>query len=376
MARATRRSRWPTSTKTATSTSTSPTTRRRRSTTCTRTTNWRRTASPGARRRAKGCATASSRRSTSTTRSSAEDGLSGPAETGEVDALYLNRGDGTFEKAQDLERRFLGAAGAPAGLAPDWGLAAKFQDLNQDGRADLYVANDFWTPDRLWLGQGDGTFRAAEKLALRSASFSAMAVDFSDVNRDGALDFFVAEMLSARHQRRLRQHIPNDPTSPERIDARPQYNRNSLYLNRGDGTYAEIAYFAGVAASEWSWAVRFLDVDLDGYDDLLVATGFSHDVQDIDSQRRAGRKMARQPERRFLTDYPPLPLRNKAFRNNGDLTFSERSRAWGFSAERDVAHGMAAADLDLDGDLDLAVNRLGAPAGLYRNEASAARIRE
>lgn len=296
-------------------------------------------------------------------------------ETAERDALYLNQGNGRFQKVSHPEKRFLGPAGVPQGLAPDWGLNASFRDINQDGHPDLYVNNDYWTPDRIWINQGEGIFRAIDSLAIRNASLSSMTVDFADINHDGALDFFVTEMLSSVHSRRLRQVGAIDPFPTTNVGDRPQYNRNSLYLNRGDGTYAELSYFSGMEASEWSWATRFLDVDLDGYDDLLVNTGFSYDIQDLDSQIRVGRKMLRTPGNdRFLTEYPRLRLKNKSYRNSQDLTFARRSQRWGFSTEKDVSHGMATADFDRDGDLDLAINRLNAPAMLYENKASAPRV--
>lgn len=298
----------------------------------------------------------------------------GPAETGEVDALYLNQGDGTFRKVRDDENRFLTFEGEPAGLAHDWGLNASFRDINDDGLPDLYVNNDFWTPDRVWLNQGNGVFQAMDPLALRNQSFSSMTVDFSDVDRDGALDFFVTEMLSSKHSRRLRQYTPQGPFPADQIRNQPQYNRNSLYLNRGDDTFAEVSYFSGVEATGWSWGVRFLDVDLDGYEDLIVNTGFSHDVQDMDSRREMGRKMKRAPEKRFITQYPQLHLQNEAFRNQGDRTFVPKSEEWGFGTAKDVSHGLSTADFDRDGDLDVVVNRLNKQAVLYENEAAGARI--
>jgi len=303
-----------------------------------------------------------------------EEGLPDRRETGEVDGLYLNTGDGRFQKAENLKQRFLSSDGNPLGLSPEWGLAARFQDINQDGLPDLYVCNDFWTPDRIWINQGDGVFRALDPLAVRNFSFSSMTVDFSDVNRDGALDFFTTEMLSPKHQNRLRQANPVDPFPVDRINSRPKYNRNSLYRNRGDDTFAEISYFSGVEATGWSWASRFIDVDLDGYEDLLVTTGFSYDVQDIDSQMRIGRKIARaSTARRFITEYPRLPLQNKAFHNNGNFTFSEKSSEWGFTG-KDISHGLATADFDHDGDLDLAVNRLNEVAAVFENGSTAPRV--
>lgn len=118
-------------------------------------------------------------------------------------------------------------------------------------------------------------------------SFSAMGVDFSDINRDGFWDIFVTEMLSTSHEGQLRQFVPDDPYPliSNQDKYQPQYNRNSLYVNRGDNTFSEISYYSGLEASDWSWATRYLDVDLDGYEDLLITTGYTYDVQDLDAQQ-------------------------------------------------------------------------------------------
>jgi hypothetical protein len=299
------------------------------------------------------------------------EGQSYRNEYGAKDELYINKGDGTFRKITDDGKIFLNPDGSKGGLSRDWGLTAKFQDINGDRYPDLFVANDFWTPDRIWINNGDGTFKGIARNAIRSLSFSSMGVDFSDINRDGSIDLFVTEMLSANHQRRLRQvseHL--DP-----IDGRPQYNRNSLYLNRGDATFAEIANYSGVAATEWSWATNFLDVDLDGYEDLIITTGFAFDYQDIDTQLEMNRQPAANHGGKVnnILDYPALALPNKMLQNNQDLTFSDKSTSWGFY-EEDVSLGMAMADIDNDGDADFVINRLNQVARVYENTGKAPRI--
>ncbi|MDZ7692834.1 MAG: VCBS repeat-containing protein [Balneolaceae bacterium] len=281
---------------------------------------------------------------------------------------YKNEG-GSFRKVTNTEDVFLDQHWEPQGLQPDWGLTAKFQDLNDDGLPDLYVCNDFFPKDRIWINQGDGTFRAKESPAIRSMSFSAMAVDFADINRDDQLDMFVTEMLSPVHERRLRQMGSDDPT-PNRTDeiqSIPQYNRNSMYLKREDETYAEISYLTNTEATEWSWATRFMDINLDGYEDLIINTGYTYDILDIDTQAdmiREGRNMDENYD--VLVDRAPsLDLANKFLMNNGDLSFQDQSSDWGFS-EKDVSHGLATADLDNDGDLDFASNRLNGTAAVFR----------
>lgn len=296
-------------------------------------------------------------------------------ELGEKDELFINNGEGVFKKVQRAEKYFLNEKGEEQGLQRDWGLTAKFTDLNGDMLPDLYVCNDYWTPDRIWMNQGDGTFKALGDLAIRNLSFYSMAVDFSDINRDGDIDFFVTEMLAKEHSSRMRQLVPNDPMYNFQIGDQPQYNRNSLYLNRGDTSFAEISYYSGVEATGWSWATSFLDVDLDGYEDLLVNTGFSYDMQDLDTQNRLSRQVARSAEalKGYVLNFPNLELSNKAFLNNKDLTFTDKSLDWGFS-EEDISHGLAKADFDNDGDLDFVINRFNEESRLFENKSGAPRI--
>jgi len=306
------------------------------------------------------------------------DGLSSdPRELGEKDELYINNGDGTFSRVNDDENHFKQSEGSSGGLNRDWGLTARFQDINGNGLPDLYVANDFWTPDRIWMNQGDGTFQALDTLAIRNSSFSSMAVDFSDINRNGLTDIFVVEMLSTQHQKRLIQ-MDSEYPYPFRMGEfinRPQYNRNSLFVNRGDNTYSETSYFSGLEASEWSWATRFMDVTLDGYEDILVNTGFKLDLQDLDAQLNyISRAISNESSSELsLLLHPELRQANKGFKNNGDLTFSDASSDWGFSSS-DISHGMAIADFNNDGLLDLAVSRMDDEGVVYRNTASAPRI--
>lgn len=280
-----------------------------------------------------------------------DNNFAGAAETGKEDELYINRG-GTFEKITDTKKVFLNEHGEPYGLQPDWGLTAKFQDLNGDGLPDLYVCNDFFTKDRIWINQGGGIFKAIEWQAIRNMSFACMGVDFSDINRDGLLDIFTTEMLSPEHNRRLQQVGSNDPL-PIRIGqvkSLPTYNRNSMYLKREDNTYSEISYLSGTEATGWSWDATFMDVNLDGYEDLLVSTGYLYGILDIDAQMEMIRRGRNMDEHftEYLREAPPLDLPNRILMNNGDLTFQEKSLEWGFG-ETDISQGMAVADLNNDG---------------------------
>ena len=312
-------------------------------------------------------------------------------EYGEPDQLLLNNGQAHFTQMSWTNGAFLDTEGAPLQEAPlDWGLTATFRDINGDGTPDLYVCNDFWTPDRIWLNNGHGQFRAIPTLALRHTSASSMGVDFADINRDGALDFYVLDMLSRDHRLRRRQMLAQRPamSGVGEIDTRPQIMRNTLFLNRGDSTFAEIADYAGAEASDWSWSPIFVDVDLDGFEDILISAGNAKDTQDMDanaqiqSRQRSYSAMTNQTQRQqaFMRDklfnarlYPRLVMPVVALRNLGNLHFQEMTSVWGTDSSG-VHQGMGMADLDNDGDLDLVVNNLGSAAGVYRNETSAPRV--
>lgn len=302
-------------------------------------------------------------------------------ELGEADALYRNTGKGHFQHVSWTQGGFLNEDGKPLASPPfDWGLSVMFHDLNGDGKPDLYVCNDFKTPDRIWINDGHGRFRAISRLAIRQLSFSSMGVDVADLDGDGFDELFACEMLSRDHRRRLMQKTTLKPEAlpPGAIDNRPQYPRNTLFLHGADGTFAEIAQYAGLEASEWSWTPIFLDVDLDGRPDLLVANGFARDSMNVDALEASERASIGQPvsaaatfQRRRL--FPRLATPNCAFRNLGNLRFAEISRAWGFDTAV-ISQGMCLADLDNDGDMDVAVNNFDSAGGIYRNDTSSPRI--
>jgi len=302
-------------------------------------------------------------------------------EAGEPDLLYLNDGQAHFTAVPWTGGAFLDENGQPlAGPPRDWGLSVMFHDLNGDGTPDIYICNDADSPDRIWINDGRGHFRALPKLGIRHSSLSSMGVDVGDLNRDGVTDLLVVDMLARWHEKRQTLLEKSRPPflAPGDLDARPQYSRNTFQVGRGDGTFAEIAEFAGLQAADWSWCPVFLDVDLDGHEDVLVVNGFHRDVEDIDVADKiraikASRRISPQEELQLRAMYAAWETPNLAFRNRGDLTFAEVGKEWGFDWVG-VSQGMACADLDNDGDLDLIVNNLNGPAGIYRNETTAARI--
>ena len=287
---------------------------------------------------------------------------------GAPDAFYHNDG-GHFTRVP-VSGLFSDTAGKPFPGDESFTLDAKFVDLNGDGIPDLYTTNDFEDPDLFWLNDGHGHFRQADWRAQRQISNSSMGMDMGDINGDGLPDLFVDDML-ANDSHRLKTQIPTHtpfPKKPGDITTQLQQQRNVLFLNRGDGTFAEISQAAGVPASGWSWGAMFLDVDLDGYQDILVANGHLWDIMDADVQEGLQNRLNDINWRRLRWQFPKLPLHNVAYRNRGDLTFEEVGRKWHFGDDEDVSHTMAAADLDV------VVSRLGAPALVLRNNTSAPRV--
>lgn len=293
------------------------------------------------------------------------------------DLFFLNDGTGRFARAPIVGPRFRDEDGKPITQEPDlFTLAARFYDVNGDAVPDLYVCNDFEDPDQFWLGDGQGGFRLAPRSALTMTSNTCMSVDFGDVDRDGTVDIFTADMLSPTRAAR-QTGIPTHTPLPKGIGAtgdRPQWMRNMLHVNRGDGSWAQLADFAGVAATDWTWGSAFVDVDLDGFEDLITVNGHRWDIRDADTFDRIRNSFPRVPWDEEQQEFPRLATRSIAMRNNGDVTFTAMPGGWGVGDVDAISQGVALADFDLDGDLDLVVTRLDAPAVVYRNEARAPRI--
>ena len=280
---------------------------------------------------------------------------------GERDLLYRNNGDGTFTEVAEES----GITGAY------WGLSASFGDVDNDGWPDLYITNDFWSPDGFYHNNGDGTFSPITAVMVQHTPMSSMGIDFADINNDGLTDYFVSKMISRDHTKRMTQHGMMD-MSPPPPDTAPQMMQNMLYLNNGDGSFSDISWMADVAASEWTWSVKFADLDLDGFVDLLITNGMIGDLMDSDisAQMRAAQEAG---DTAFVPEFPPLMDRDLVFRNNGDLTFTAGSEEWGFGAAA-VWASDSSADLTAMAMFEVVVNYLNDQVGIYCNNSANARL--
>ena len=289
---------------------------------------------------------------------------------------FYRYANGKFVRVPFASVTFRDTAGKPLAEEPEsFGLGARFADLNNDGVPDLYVVNDFEDTDEFWLNDGKGGFRLADWRAQRQMSNSAMGIDIGDVNGDGLPDLFEVDMLA--NDRRVQTQVPTHTPirkKPGTASLTLQQQRNTMFVNRGDGTFAEVGMAAGVAASGWSWSTVLSDVDLDGWEDILITNGHVWDIMDADVQEGLQNRLAGIQWRNLKSQFPPLKLKNVAYRNRGDMTFEDVSSKWHFGVEEDISHGMALGDLDGDGDMDVVVNRLRSPALIFRNDATAPRV--
>jgi hypothetical protein len=267
-----------------------------------------------------------------------------------------------------------------------YGLGVLVADVNQDGRPDVYVANDFLSNDLLWINngpdaQGRVTFSDKAPEYFKHQTHNSMGVDIGDLNNDGRPEILVLDMLPEDNYRE-KIMLPRDNYDKYRMRLmmgyEPQFVRNTLQWHRGftsegEPRFSEIAFLAGLAATDWSWAALMADFDNDGWMDIFIANGFRKDITNLDfvsySDLRFmfGTEESKQ-QRAYeeLEQLPEVKIRNYLYRNKGDLTFEDKTSAWGL-AQPSFSNGVAYVDLDNDGDLDLVISNLDGPAFVYEN---------
>jgi hypothetical protein len=260
-----------------------------------------------------------------------------------------------------------------------FGLGVMVTDMNGDFYPDIYVSNDFYERDYLYLNNQDGTFKEDITNWTSHLSLSAMGVDIADINNDGNADIFITDMLPEADQR-VKSVMEFEGYNVFKLkqskDFSQQYIQNTLQLNNGNSTFSEVAYFSGVAKTDWSWAGLLFDMDNDGNRDIFITNGINHDLTDLDFvnffaneiiQKMAltGRKQAIDS---IINKMPVKPQPNYAYKNNGDITFDNANKEWGFETPS-LSNGVAYGDLDNDGDLDMVINNVNMLPFVYRNNS-------
>lgn len=260
-----------------------------------------------------------------------------------------------------------------------YGLGAGIADVNNDGWQDIYISNDYSAPDYLYINNGDGTFTDRLKDKISHTSLYSMGNDIADVNNDALPDILTLDMLPEDNHRQKQLFAPDNYEYYDlriKLGFHRQDMRNMLQVNNGDGTFSETGQLSGISNTDWSWAPLFADFDNDGFKDLFISNGYLRDYTDMDFLKFKGdflrqndHEQVRDNILSLISNIPSSNVNNYIFKNNGDLTFTNQTSAWGMNLPSN-SNGAAYADLDNDGDLDLIVNNINLPAFIYQNHAA------
>jgi hypothetical protein len=300
------------------------------------------------------------------------DPLQKPKINGEspgTDILFHNEGNGKFK---DVSKK----SGI---LLEGYSLGVNTSDFNHDGWIDIYLSNDYISNDILYINNGNGTFSDKLEDFFDYTSFASMGNDAADINNDGLIDIITLDMLpesSFRQKLIVGTRTYEAFMHSKRLGYFPQFSRNMLQLNNGNNTFSEIGGLAGISKSDWSWAPLLIDFDNDGYKDLFVTAGFRRDLGNMDfiyktvdsPFRKDDKNIPESAKLQAIKRVGGIPVINYVFKNNHDLSFSNVSEEWGFD-EKNYSSGVATADLDNDGDLEIIINNVDDYASIYQNRA-------
>lgn len=264
-----------------------------------------------------------------------------------------------------------------SGSALTYGLGLGITDINNDGWPDFYISNDYTVPDYLYINNQDGTFSDRLKESMGHNSQFSMGNDIADINNDGWQDIITLDMLPEDNYRQKLLLAPDNYAKFDlnvRSGFHYQYMRNMLQLNNGNGTFSEIGQLAGISNTDWSWAALLADYDNDGWKDLYITNGYYRDYTNLDFIKymddyvKSKGRLVREDVLAIISRMPASDVPNYIFSNDGGLSFTNKTKAWGVQQTAN-SNGAAFADLDNDGDLDLIVNNINQPAFIYQNEA-------
>jgi len=281
---------------------------------------------------------------------------------GRPDYFFRNDGENGFVDVTEEVGILNGEAGKTLGHSVLW------VDFDEDGWEDLYVANDFKAPDFLYLNNGDGTFRFAPE-SIPMAPYSSMGSDLGDVTGNGKLDILTTDMATPSYRKHVESMLTSAVKTRElSLDSRPrQTMKNALLLNRGRGDYVDVAYAWDIAATDWTWAPRLVDLDNDGWQDAFFTNGMIRQFHNADLALAQDRQMTTAAKTAVFQRSPVLKEPNLVFRNRDGRGFELVNDSWGYQHEG-VSFGTALLDFDRDGDLDIVYTNYEAPPSLWRND--------